>query len=112
MRLRNCALALLLLNGCSFLSARNSNDPRVGCSRTPGRADAVLGLIGVAGFATSIYYFGEPEMEAHTSGNPMFVITALPSVALAVVSAVQAGYGLSVANRCEAERARIKRRPL
>ena len=107
MPLRIFAITLLFVAGCSWLTARAHNNPRVGCERTLGRTDAVLSIIGAAGFATSVYFFGKPPEEAHTAGNPLFVVTALPSLTLALVEVLQASYGLAVADRCEAERAKI-----
>jgi hypothetical protein len=104
-------LVLLLASGCSWLTARAPNDPKVSCTRTPGRIDAGLAVIGVAGLVTSIVMFGEPPEEAHTRGNPLFVATATPALLLALVETLQAGYGLGVADRCEAERARMLARP-
>jgi hypothetical protein len=108
-------LALFLAGGCSWVTARAHNDPRVGCSRTPGRADAVLALAGAAVLAGAVVVrISDPPGPDGDHGNGGLVIGlwALTGTVVALTSAVQASYGLGVADRCRAARAKLASPPM
>ncbi len=101
---------LVGLGGCSFLTAKRHNDPRVGCSRAAGRVDAVLAVAGVAGIVTLVALRAADPPGEGDHGNQNLA-TGLQVVGLAGFSlfeAIQAGYGLRVADRCQTTRAQLR----
>jgi hypothetical protein len=102
-------VALLLAGGCSWITARGSNDPRVGCSRTSGRIDAVIAVAGAVGVATAIALRVQDPAGEGDHGNKGITtsLQILGGLTVAVVELIQSNYGLRVADRCEAERAKL-----
>jgi predicted small integral membrane protein len=100
---------VLMLGGCSWLTARATNDPRVGCSRSAGRADAVIALVGVATLVTAIVTsVADPPGEGdHTGKGARTKVLFSAGLGVAILEAVQSNYGLRVADRCQAERAKL-----
>ncbi len=108
--MRMLVLAVVaLLSGCSWLTARANNNPRVGCSRTSGRIDAGIALVALAGMATTIIASAaNPPGEGDHSGQGVKTsILFTTSLAAAILFVVQSSYGLRVADRCQAERAKL-----
>ena len=108
--MRILVVGLLLLGGCSWLTARAPNNPRVGCTRTPGRIDAGVALISAGLVATAIIYrAANPITDEGDHGNKALStgLAVTSSATLGIIEAIQAAYGLRVADRCQAERAKL-----
>lgn len=108
--MRTLAIVLVLAaGGCSWVTARANNNPRVGCSRTTGRIDLVFAIASAAGIVSVVAYNKiDPPSEGDHGGQRE--LTGLATGALLVfglVEALQASYGLGVADRCEAGRAKL-----
>lgn len=104
------SLALVaMLGGCSFVTARGNNDPRVGCSRTAGRADAGIAIAGVVGIAAlAVALAVDPPGEYDHMGRREFTRLGMSTLTLvSMVEGLQAFHGLHVADHCEAERAKL-----
>lgn len=106
--MRSLALALLL-TGCSWLTARSHNDPRVGCTRTPGRIDAGLAIAGggMAAVAIVMRAIDPPAEGDHGNKGLETGLLVTTGLGVAIIELIQSSYGLRVADRCEADRARI-----
>lgn len=111
--MRAIAIVLLVtMAGCSWITARANNNPRVGCSRTTGRIDLILSLASVvATVAVVAEYRIDAPLDDHGQGD-VASLKASVLVGVGIIEALQAWYGLGVANRCEAERAKLTARPL
>ncbi len=100
---------VVLLGGCSFVTARFGNDPRVGCSRTAGRADAGIAIVGVVGIAALAGLLAvSPPGEYDHMGRREFTRLGMSTfMLLSMVEGFQALHGLRVASQCEADRAKL-----
>lgn len=101
---------LVGLGGCSFLTAKSRNDPRVGCSRTVGRIDAGLAIAGVAGIVALVALrAADPPGEGdHGNQNLATGLQVTGLAGFSLLEAIQASYGLRVADRCQTTRTQLR----
>ena len=100
-------LALLATSGCSFLTARATNNPRESCSRTVGRIDTALALLGVVGFAAFAVNTQINSPHDHNNWRAINRVGFGVTIGVSFLEGIQAVYGLGVADRCEADRAKL-----
>jgi hypothetical protein len=109
--MKGFVVALWLLGGCSLVTARATNNPRTGCSRTTARIDGAFALLGLVGMAAAItlYNVDPPtsRLDDHGNSRSLVRVTLGTTLILTVVEGVQAMYGFDVARRCREERAKL-----
>lgn len=107
-------LVLIVAGGCSWATARAPNsNPRVGCSRTPGRMDVGLALAGVGGIIALLANIAaDPPGEGdHNRRGAMTSLGVSVLAGFSLLEVLQGAYGLSVADRCQAERSKLSAPP-
>lgn len=110
--MKRATLALILLAGCSFVTAKRANHPATGCSRTSGYADLVVAGASAALAVYSIVGYKRDDCPGNEeSGRCRYEIQYRAGqffgVTIGIVELIQGFYGLSTARACEADRQKL-----